>query len=266
MNFKAILSKHKKLLIISAILLAMGFGLLAYERLFVVHYTPVYGNYILTAKEIYEMANELENAGIRHKKSKDSCSLYVESGDYARSLLYLSSKGLPKVTLPFDRLTNMTGNDNDSEIIHLKRKKDTSAFNNEKKSIMESITTSSIGFLNSCGIRCNDSMNPFTRENKERRYLLGCIEKLSKIISQIDGVANVYIWIVPKPATGFHKRTPLVASVMVKMAPDHTLSINQVKTIEHIVYVYLDGRITQGKLEDVVIVDQVGKKLNDIFE
>ena len=103
---------------------------------------------------------------------------------------------------------------------------------------------------------------PPTREEKERKYLQQLTGDLTETIRQIDGIADAYIKIVPKPqsAWGAEDKATASASIMLKMVPGAKISKQQIKGIVQLVAYSVDGLMP----ENVKIVDTTGKVLNNM--
>lgn len=104
---------------------------------------------------------------------------------------------------------------------------------------------------------------PPTREEKDRKYLQQLTGDLTETIRQIDGIADAYIKIVPKPqsAWGQEDKATASASIMLKMVPGAKISKKQIQGIVQLVAYSVDGL----QPENVKIVDTTGKVLNNMI-
>jgi len=104
---------------------------------------------------------------------------------------------------------------------------------------------------------------PPTREEKDRKYLQQLTGDLTETIRQIDGIADAYIKIVPKPqsAWGQEDKATASASIMLKMVPGAKISKKQIQGIVQLVAYSVDGL----QPDNVKIVDTTGKVLNNMI-
>ncbi len=103
-------------------------------------------------------------------------------------------------------------------------------------------------------------MVPDTREDKERKMLLALEGDLTNYIRQIDGVADAYVKIVPKPKNAWgNDKTSASAAIMLKLEPGTQLSRQQIQGIVHLVTSSVAGL----KPDRVKILDSTGRLLND---
>jgi len=105
-----------------------------------------------------------------------------------------------------------------------------------------------------------DGITPPTREEKKERMTLRLAGDLTEIIREIDGVADCYVKLVPKPENSWgENKSSATAAIMIKFQPGAQLSADQINGIVNLTAYSVPDLAP----ENIKIMDTKGNILNN---
>lgn len=106
----------------------------------------------------------------------------------------------------------------------------------------------------------SDGITPPTREEKKERMTLRLAGDLTEIIREIDGVADCYVKLVPKPENSWgENKSSATAAIMIKFQPGANLSADQINGIVNLTAYSVPDLAP----ENIKIMDTKGNVLNN---